>query len=225
MPNVTTKASHKATTAFLIGACTLLLALILGSIVGCAPKTMEKNASEQEADPLLTKAVDWSMSSECKVCHSQEQATILDANCPQANLHDDLECTQCHTDEGKLSTVHADLVYADAATTTDLRPKNATVDAKTCEDPACHGDLEYMAAQTEGKVYLTDSNNNSYNPHVYESNEQHDSIVPTCVDCHKIHSEDIQEDATKWCAQCHHRGVFTCGNCHEIREREASHSA
>ena len=41
----------------------------------------------------------------------------------------------------------------------------------------------------------------------------------TCTDCHNNHSKDLPKDAMKYCAQCHHRGTFECGTCHELRER------
>lgn len=226
MANETTNTFHKGAVACAVGVATLLLALVLGTAVGCAPKVTEsQDASEQETDPLLAQPVEWSLESDCAICHSQEDATMRDEGCPQASLHADLECVQCHTVDDVLTAKHTDLTYGDVTTTTDLKATEITVDAKTCEDPECHGDMEFMAKQMEGKVWLTDSNGNAVNPHDYDSNEQHDANVPTCIDCHKVHSSDIQEDATKWCAQCHHRGVFTCGNCHEIREREVSHSA
>ena len=39
--------------------------------------------------------------------------------------------------------------------TTDLKASKVTVDEKNCQTPECHGTMEEMAAQTEGKAYLT----------------------------------------------------------------------
>lgn len=226
MTTVEMEVPRKGTMLVAVGIATLLLALVFGALVGCSPQIVEtKDASEQKADPLLSQPVEWSMESDCAICHVQEDETMASADCPQASLHADLQCVQCHSLSDVLVSKHEGLTYGDTTKAVDLKASEITVDAKTCEDPACHGDMEHMAKQTEGKVVLTDSNGNQVNPHKYDSNKQHDANQPTCIDCHKVHSEDIQKDATKWCAQCHHRGVFTCGNCHEIREREVSHSA
>lgn len=225
MTKTITSNSRKGVALLAIIGAVCALALALGGIMGCSPKQADPSASEQKTDPLMTQPVEWSMESDCETCHSQEAATMTDEKCPQASEHADLQCIQCHTTEDSLAESHNGLKYGDMEKTTDLKASKVTVDEKNCQTPECHGTMEEMAAQTEGKAYLTDSNGNQVNPHSYESNEQHDANQPTCVDCHKVHSEDIQKDATKWCAQCHHRGVFTCGNCHEIRERPVSHAA
>ena len=97
-----------------------------------------------------------------------------------------------------------------------------TVDAATCQDPACHGTMADMAVKTADNTEFKDEKGKVQNPHEYVSNEQHDANPPTCTDCHKIHSKNLQKDAMMWCAQCHHKGVFQCGTCHELREREVA---
>ena len=56
-------------------------------------------------------------------------------------------------------------------------------------------------------------------PRLYAAGEKHDENPTTCTDCHNNHSKDLPKDAMKYCAQCHHRGTFECGTCHELRER------
>ena len=53
------------------------------------------------------------------------------------------------------------------------------------------------------------------NPHERPAGEKHDENPTTCTDCHNNHSKDLPKDAMKYCAQCHHRGTFECGTCHE----------
>ena len=78
------------------------------------------------------------------------------------------------------------------------------------------------AVKTADNTEFKDEKGKVQNPHEYVSNEQHDANPPTCTDCHKIHSKNLQKDAMMWCAQCHHKGVFQCGTCHELREREVA---
>ena len=94
-----------------------------------------------------------------------------------------------------------------------------TVDPATCE--SCHGTLGDMAAKTAGSTVLTDDNGTTVNPHERPAGEKHDENPATCTDCHNNHSKDLGKDAKKYCAQCHHRGVYECGTCHELRERSA----
>ena len=68
---------------------------------------------------------------------------------------------------------------------------------------------------------LTDDNGTTVNPHERPAGEKHDENPATCTDCHNNHSKDLGKDAKKYCAQCHHRGVYECGTCHELRERSA----
>ena len=126
---------------------------------------------------------------------------------------------QCHTDEAVLSKTHEGVTLADKPAS---KATVVTVDAATCQDPACHGTMEEMAAITADNQEFKDEKGKVQNPHDYPSNEQHDTMNPTCTDCHNNHSENLQKDAMMWCAQCHHKGVFQCGTCHELRERAVS---
>ena len=66
---------------------------------------------------------------------------------------------------------------------------------------------------------LTDDKGTTVNPHERPAGEKHDEENPATCDCHNNHSKDLEKDAQKYCAQCHHRGVYECGTCHELRER------
>ncbi|WP_144301086.1 cytochrome c3 family protein, partial [Eggerthella lenta] len=139
-----------------------------------------------------------------------------DASCPQASAHEaeGVTCVQCHTDEAALSTEHADVKFGDKAAT---KATVVTVDPETCI--SCHGTMEEMAAKTADSTALTDDKGTTVNPHDVPSNEKHEENPATCTDCHNNHSKDLPKDSMRYCAQCHHRGTFECGTCHELRER------
>ncbi len=92
-----------------------------------------------------------------------------------------------------------------------------TVDPETCI--SCHGTMEEMAAQTADSTALTDDKGTTVNPH--ERPPTRSTTQPGDVHRagHNNHSKDQAKDAMKYCAQCHHRGTFECGTCHELRER------
>lgn len=165
---------------------------------------------------MATQAVDWTMDIDCQTCHTTESGSMADAGIPQASEHADLQCVQCHTEETVLKTAHEGVTYADKPAS---KPTVITVDAETCQSSDCHGTMEEMAVITADNQDFKDEKGKVQNPHDYPSNEQHDTMNPTCTDCHNIHSKDLQKDAMMWCAQCHHKGVFQCGTCHELRER------
>ena len=125
-----------------------------------------------------------------------------------------MSCVHCHTDEAALSTEHAAVKLGDKAATTATV---VTVDPETCI--SCHGTMEEMAAKTADSTALTDDKGTTVNPHDVPSNEKHEENPATCTDCHNNHSKDLPKDSMRYCAQCHHRGTFECGTCHELRER------
>ena len=218
MTNAIKKHRSRLLASAAVVAAVTALALTLGAVVGCAPTTAAPLSEEEiaAADPMFQQILTWTADSECEICHKVEDASLQNADCPQASGHADLECVQCHTEESTLKTAHDGVAYndvpADEATV-------VTVDPATCQDPACHGTLEEMAVKTADLDTFKDEKGKVQDPHEYESNEQHDAHQPVCTDCHKIHSEELQKDAMMWCAQCHHKGVFQCGTCHELRER------
>lgn len=216
-----TIATNKGLAAVAALAATLLLACVLGLCVGCAPKVSDSSTGDSTSgskDAMEDTPIEWSQDIDCITCHTEEAGTMTDTSIAQASMHSDegMTCIDCHTEADVLTQAHEGVTYSSKVPT---KATVVSVNAETCQNPDCHGTMEEMAAQTEGTVFLVDSNGNEVNPHNYEANEQHLAHQPTCTDCHKIHSAETEKDATKWCAQCHHRGVFTCGNCHEIRER------
>lgn len=217
-----TISSNRGVAALVVSAATLLLAGALCFVVGCSPQQAAQSDEAQPVeDPMANQVVEWSQDIDCMTCHTEESATMTDTSIAQASMHNDegMACIDCHTEADVLSEVHEGVTYG---STVPTKATVVSVNPETCQTAECHGTMEDMAKLTEGAVTLVDSNGNEVNPHAYDSNEQHDAHVPTCTDCHKVHSADTQKDATKWCAQCHHRGVFTCGNCHELRERPVS---
>ena len=125
-----------------------------------------------------------------------------------------MTCVTCHTDEAVLAEVHDGIAMGDKPAT---KATVVTVDEATCI--ACHGDLSKVAALTADSTALTDDKGTVVNPHERPAGEKHESNPATCTDCHNNHSKDLPKDAMKYCAQCHHRGTFECGTCHELRER------
>lgn len=222
MTNATTKTTSKALAVLAIAVMTLTLAVVLGSVVGCSPQQSASDAPKEEQgqkeDPMATQVVDWTMDTDCITCHTAEAGTMTDSKIPQASGHADMKCVQCHTEESTLKTAHEGVTYADKPAS---KPTVVTVDAETCQTPDCHGTMEEMAVVTADSQEFKDEKGLVQNPHDYQSNEQHDLMDPTCTDCHNIHSDNLQKDAIMWCAQCHHKGVFQCGTCHELRERAA----
>lgn len=219
MTNVTAKTTPKALIALAVSAIVLILALGLGAVTGCSPQessSVDSGESAPKEDPMATQTVDWTMDIDCNTCHTVEAESMTDASSPQAVEHADMQCNQCHTDEPVLKTAHEGVTYADKPAS---KPTVITVDAETCQTPDCHGTMEEMAVITADNQEFKDEKGKVQNPHEYPSNEQHDLMNPTCTDCHNIHSKNLQKDAMMWCAQCHHKGVFQCGTCHELRER------
>lgn len=197
----------------------LVLTAALWSLVGCAPKEApapSERDEASEASPLDGQPANWSMDSGCAICHKTEAASELDDACPQGVAHkaEGVTCIECHTEADTLATAHADVKLGDEPAS---KVTVETVDPATCE--SCHGTLEEVAALTTGSTALTDDNGTTVNPHARPSNEKHDANPLTCTDCHNNHSTDLAKDAQKYCAQCHHRGVYECGTCHELRER------
>ena len=198
----------------------LALTVVLWSLFGCAPKEApdEQVANDQEqasdTSALDGQPVNWTMESDCATCHASEAESPSDPACTQAIAHEaeGITCMDCHTEEETLATAHADVKFGDKTTT---KATVATVDPTTCE--SCHGTLEEVAALTTGSTALTDSKGTTVNPHARPASEQHDANPMTCTDCHNNHSDDLPKDAMSYCAQCHHRGTFECGTCHELR--------
>ena len=207
----------------------LALTAAMWTLAGCAPKAETDAPAESgqkaegsgsgsgsAASAMDGQPVNWTMESDCSMCHTSEAESATDAACPQATAHEaeGVACAQCHTDEGELSTAHADVKFGDKPAS---KPTMVTVDPATCE--SCHGTLEDMAAKTADSTALTDDKGTTVNPHERPAGEKHEENPATCTDCHNNHSKNLPKDSMRYCAQCHHRGTFECGTCHELRER------
>lgn len=215
----TTKKHDKRLIMLIVIGVVCALAVTLGLMVSCTPSESEDNSSSTSETEETTsdegaanQQVDWTMDSDCSTCHTYEADSMSDASFVQAHAHENESCTDCHTEESVLATAHEGITLGDKPA------KKATV--QTVSDDSCmgcHGTMDEMAAITAGSTALTDSNGVSVNPHELQPGERHAENPPTCTSCHSTHSQDLSKDSMKFCAQCHHRGVFTCGNCHEIR--------
>jgi uncharacterized paraquat-inducible protein A len=96
------------------------------------------------------------------------------------------------------------------------RLKRTTVDEANCI--ACHGEWKDLAEQTKNTTLVKDSEGTVVNPHRVRADinkkNQHDLI--TCTNCHRMHTEsNLAEAANEECRTCHHKGVYTCGTCHD----------
>ncbi|MDR3037577.1 MAG: cytochrome c3 family protein [Coriobacteriales bacterium] len=201
----------------MVGTILILLA-ITGALVGaqlqlagCAPQVSDGKGSEQTAAeiPGAGQSFSWSATSDCATCHTTEKASLGDAAQPQAIAHESQDCNSCHTEEAILKQAHEGVTYG---STPAKKARVKTVSEQTCI--SCHGDLAAVAVKTADSDALTDSNGLSVNPHERPDGERHAENPATCTDCHKVHSKDLSKDAMKYCAQCHHRGIFQCGTCH-----------
>ena len=201
----------------------LAVAALTGSLMGCAPSqpapAADGAATEQEAagdEAMAGQPVNWTMESDCGTCHTSEAESATDTACPQGVAHEaaGVTCVTCHTDEAVLSEEHAEVTFDDKPAT---KATVITVDEATCI--ACHGELSELATKTADSAALTDDKGTTVNPHERPAGAKHEENPATCTDCHNNHSKDLPKDAMKYCAQCHHRGIFQCGTCHEIRER------
>jgi nitrate/TMAO reductase-like tetraheme cytochrome c subunit len=183
-------------------------------LTACAPNaSTDAKAAEEEtsAIPGADQPFTWQASSDCATCHTSEGESLSDPAQAQALAHGSQDCGSCHTDEPLLKQAHEGVTYGSKPA---KKAKLKTVSEQTCIE--CHGDLPSMAQKTAESTALTDSNGLSVNPHERPDGERHSENPAICTDCHKVHSENLSKDAMKYCAQCHHRGVFQCGTCHAI---------
>jgi cytochrome c553 len=211
---ITAKSKRRVLTALILIALVGMLASMQLQLTACAPQSSAENkpaGEDAQATPDTDQAFTWQANSDCAVCHTVEGDSLSNSVRPQAVAHASQDCGGCHTDEAVLLQAHDGVGYS------SKMPKKAkleTVHEQTCI--ACHGDLSTMAQKTTASTALSDSNGLSVNPHERPEGATHAENPATCTDCHKVHSEDLPNDAMKYCAQCHHRGVFQCGTCHPI---------
>ena len=203
----------------LLAACTLaiIMGILMLAIIGCAPRTADdgKEQPEQEdaLDTVMNVPINWSMQSDCGICHTNEASGATDDRHPQAVAHADISCTECHTDEQVLAKTHDGVTMADkpASKVTEI-----TVDANTCI--SCHGTLEEVASLTAASEALRDDQGLVVNPHQRPDGLKHAENPATCTSYHNNHAENLNREAKKYCASCHHRGIWQCGTCHELRD-------
>lgn len=180
---------------------------VVAALGACSPKAPdESSAGADEATPLVV--VEFSMDSDCGVCHSDEQASAADSACLASRHADQTTCITCHSDESALTKAH------DGATVDDKKPtklKRTAVDSEACL--SCHAGEDRIAATADVTV-CTDSEGTVVNPHDLPASGDHGSIV--CSDCHAEHkAESADELAPKQCVSCHHADVYQCYTCHE----------
>lgn len=189
-------------------------AVLCVALVACAPQPQQADGSSGDvAASSASKdsqegAAGWSMDMDCTACHSdQAQALIAEHN--QAG-GDGSACGGCHQDTEVLQAVHDEKMMSGKA---PKRLRKTDVGDATCE--SCHGIPEQLASATEG-VALTDTEGTTVNPHAaYSLNDDHVQAF-ACRECHSVHGDaDAMEQAEVFCSDCHHRGVFACGTCHE----------
>lgn len=203
----TEKRFTKLAAAFATGAVVLTLA-------ACAPQQAATSdladTGTDAADEASAVQIDWSMESDCAMCHADESGSMSDSACP-ASIHQaqGATCTTCHTDEAALAEVHAD-AQAGAQTPTHLSSSDVSQDACL----TCHN-LEELAAATADFDGLTDTQGTTVNPHALPENADH-AAEATCSSCHKMHEGDSEPatEARRTCNDCHHEGVYECYTCH-----------
>lgn len=216
--------------ALVVGA-TVALAGMVGVAAGCTPQPTSdapnsgKAATAAEGQDASGSAsaegaeltpINWTVDTDCAICHVTESAGAQNPACAQAVAHEQQVCVDCHRAADELSSIHAAVTIEDRDKV-PTKAKHATADPESCIE--CHGTLEEVASLTSGSTALTDSQGTVVNPHERPAGESHETNPALCTDCHNNHSQDLPKDAMKYCAQCHHRGVFQCGTCHELRER------
>lgn len=189
---------------------TLVFAL---SLAACAPQQAatvpEAGAEAAEEEPAAVQ-MDWSLDSDCSMCHDGETASMADATCP-ASTHEaqGATCATCHNDEAALTEAHAS---AEAGAATPSHLSSSDVSQEACL--TCHN-MDDLAAATADLDVLTDTQGTTVNPHALPDNAEH-AAEATCSSCHKMHESDgdPQRDARRLCNDCHHEGVYECYTCH-----------
>jgi hypothetical protein len=172
--------------------------------------------SSSQSSAASDAPINWTMQSDCTMCHTTESDSMTNPDCVQAVAHQGTTCTTCHTEEDVLKTAHAGVTMQSKVPKVG-KATEVTVDAQTCI--GCHGTMQEMAAKTANSTALKDSNGMVVNPHDPPSTPHMDAKPATCTDCHETHTTDaLSKDAMGYCAQssCHHRGVFQCGTCHAV---------
>lgn len=182
---------------------------VCASLIACAPQAPVADTADGNAGSAV---VAWSMNVDCAQCHETEGNSFTDMACLASTHEDNATCVSCHTDEAALAPVHES---ADASGKMPKKLKNSEVSDEACL--VCHGSYEELAARTaKSETLLVDSQGTAVNPHEAPGlNADHEKGL-SCVSCHVVHEDaDSLQTAEKACSNCHHRGVYECGTCHE----------
>lgn len=183
------------------------------SLAACAPQQttgLSNTGDDESADEPAVVQMEWSLDSDCSMCHDGETASMADAACP-ASTHEaqGATCAMCHNDEAALTEAH---VSAEADSATPSHLSSSDVSQEACL--TCHN-MDDLAAVTADLDVLTDTQGTTVNPHALPDNADH-AAEATCSSCHKMHESDgdPQRDARRLCNDCHHEGVYECYTCH-----------
>ena len=189
--------------------------ILFVAVTGCAPQSRESVTPESDSTTESNTesntsgvSIDWSMDSDCSLCHKKQDETLSDQSVP-ASVHasNGETCISCHDDETGMSKAHegAGVEGADKVT----RLKDSVISQDTCL--ACHADYQAKTADFAG---LVDSEGTTVDPHNLPAGDGHKNT--TCMSCHKQHSSTpIEENSQKFCVGCHHEDVYECYTCHE----------
>lgn len=198
---------------------TLATGAMVLTLAACAPHqaapeeladTGSGDAASSASDDTAAVQVEWSLDSDCTMCHATESASMDDSACP-ASTHQaqGATCATCHNDEAALTQAHAN-AQAGAETPTHLSSSDVSQDACL----TCHN-MDDLAAATAEFDGLTDTQGTTVNPHALPDNADHAAEV-SCSSCHKMHDGDSEPatEARRTCNDCHHEGVYECYTCH-----------
>ena len=89
-------------------ACAVMgaMSILVLALYGCQPAQTSGTASK--SDEAATESItltDWSPSTDCATCHSNEVSSEADTACT-ASKHASLSCADCHSDTEKLAKLH-----------------------------------------------------------------------------------------------------------------------
>lgn len=191
-----------------------VLTVALVCSFGCAPHPVASTGAEADGSSTAaeasqkepaTQTADWSMESDCGVCHEEVQASF-DGEAGVAQAHAANSCEMCHANVDKLDKIHKETTKAKPGV---IKRLETPVSNDTCL--SCHGSFEELAEKTKDCTVLTDSAGTTVNPHAIPDNGEHD-VEPACTNCHGMH-QDI--DPQQYCGGCHHADTYTCYTCHD----------
>jgi hypothetical protein len=194
----------------IVASFVVAMVLALAVVYGCTPRqaNLAENALAEETTPI---AIEWSLDSDCSVCHTTQDATMEDAT-TTAGMHAvaadaQSTCISCHTDETSMANVHKGV---EAEPNIEAFLKRTEVPSENCTASGCHDTDETSRIEaTASLTTFTDSKGTVVNSHAVPTGEGHKDLA--CSSCHKGHGETRGVD---YCYGCHHQRVFECNTCH-----------